>query len=157
VVFYDCVDSDCPFGPFGPPLLGRPETAGSRKVPKDPIRGAGASGLDKERRLKPALQAEARATTRGLKSGLSEGMAVPVQDIVVKRVNIRDAKTNLSRYLAELTPDQTLVAIVIGRWRKCDCFVKGNSWFLIHSSSLCPTRFGKPFGADEDSRRHLPG
>jgi antitoxin (DNA-binding transcriptional repressor) of toxin-antitoxin stability system len=27
----------------------------------------------------------------------------------VKRVNIHDAKTNLSRYLAELTPDQTLV------------------------------------------------
>jgi antitoxin (DNA-binding transcriptional repressor) of toxin-antitoxin stability system len=27
----------------------------------------------------------------------------------VKRVNIHDAKTNLSRYLAELTPDEVLV------------------------------------------------
>jgi antitoxin (DNA-binding transcriptional repressor) of toxin-antitoxin stability system len=32
-----------------------------------------------------------------------------VQNIVVKRVNIHDAKTNLSRYLAELTPGETLV------------------------------------------------
>jgi len=32
-----------------------------------------------------------------------------IQNIVVKRVNIHDAKTNLSRYLAELTPDETLV------------------------------------------------
>ncbi len=30
-------------------------------------------------------------------------------NIVMKRVNIHDAKTNLSRYLAELTPDETLV------------------------------------------------
>ena len=29
--------------------------------------------------------------------------------MVVKRVNIHDAKTNLSRYLAELTPDEPLV------------------------------------------------
>jgi antitoxin (DNA-binding transcriptional repressor) of toxin-antitoxin stability system len=27
----------------------------------------------------------------------------------VKRVNIHDAKTNLSRYLAEMTPDEALV------------------------------------------------
>ncbi len=32
-----------------------------------------------------------------------------VQNIVVKRVNIHDAKTNLSRYLAELTPGEALV------------------------------------------------
>jgi antitoxin (DNA-binding transcriptional repressor) of toxin-antitoxin stability system len=32
-----------------------------------------------------------------------------VHNIVVKRVNIHDAKTNLSRYLAELTPGETLV------------------------------------------------
>jgi antitoxin (DNA-binding transcriptional repressor) of toxin-antitoxin stability system len=32
-----------------------------------------------------------------------------VHNIVVKRVNIHDAKTNLSRYLAELTPGKTLV------------------------------------------------
>lgn len=30
-------------------------------------------------------------------------------NIVVKRVNIHDAKTNLSRYLAELGPGQSLV------------------------------------------------
>jgi len=30
-------------------------------------------------------------------------------DMVVKRVNIHDAKTNLSRYLAELAPGDTLV------------------------------------------------
>ncbi len=30
-------------------------------------------------------------------------------NIVVKQVNIHDAKTNLSRYLAELTPGDTLV------------------------------------------------
>lgn len=29
--------------------------------------------------------------------------------MVVKRVNIHDAKTNLSRYLAELTPGEALV------------------------------------------------
>jgi antitoxin (DNA-binding transcriptional repressor) of toxin-antitoxin stability system len=29
--------------------------------------------------------------------------------MVVKRVNIHDAKTNLSRYLAELTPGESLV------------------------------------------------
>jgi antitoxin (DNA-binding transcriptional repressor) of toxin-antitoxin stability system len=32
-----------------------------------------------------------------------------VQNIVLNRVNIHDAKTNLSRYLAELTPGETLV------------------------------------------------
>ena len=32
-----------------------------------------------------------------------------IHNIVVKRVNIHDAKTNLSRYLAELTPSQVLV------------------------------------------------
>ncbi len=32
-----------------------------------------------------------------------------VHNIVVKRVNIHDAKTNLSRYLAELTPGEPLV------------------------------------------------
>ena len=32
-----------------------------------------------------------------------------VHNMVVKRVNIHDAKTNLSRYLAELTPGGTLV------------------------------------------------
>jgi len=32
-----------------------------------------------------------------------------VHNIVVKRVNIHDAKTNLSRYLAELRSGQTLV------------------------------------------------
>ena len=32
-----------------------------------------------------------------------------VHNIVVKRVNIHDAKTNLSRYLAELMPGETLV------------------------------------------------
>jgi antitoxin (DNA-binding transcriptional repressor) of toxin-antitoxin stability system len=32
-----------------------------------------------------------------------------VHNIVVNRVNIHDAKTNLSRYLAELTPGETLV------------------------------------------------
>ena len=32
-----------------------------------------------------------------------------VHNIVVNRVNIHDAKTNLSRYLAELTPGKTLV------------------------------------------------
>ena len=32
-----------------------------------------------------------------------------VHNMVVKRVNIHDAKTNLSRYLAELTPGETLV------------------------------------------------
>jgi antitoxin (DNA-binding transcriptional repressor) of toxin-antitoxin stability system len=30
-------------------------------------------------------------------------------NIVVKRVNIHDAKTNLSRYLAELAPGETLI------------------------------------------------
>ena len=30
-------------------------------------------------------------------------------NLVVNRVNIRDAKTKLSRYLAELTPDEPLV------------------------------------------------
>jgi antitoxin (DNA-binding transcriptional repressor) of toxin-antitoxin stability system len=30
-------------------------------------------------------------------------------NIVVKRVNIHDAKTNLSRYLAELQPDDALL------------------------------------------------
>ncbi len=30
-------------------------------------------------------------------------------NIVVKRVNIHDAKTNLSRYLAELTPGEPLI------------------------------------------------
>jgi antitoxin (DNA-binding transcriptional repressor) of toxin-antitoxin stability system len=32
-----------------------------------------------------------------------------VHNIVVKRVNIHDAKTNLSRYLAELAPGEALV------------------------------------------------
>jgi antitoxin (DNA-binding transcriptional repressor) of toxin-antitoxin stability system len=32
-----------------------------------------------------------------------------VHNVVVKRVNIHDAKTNLSRYLAELTPGDVLV------------------------------------------------
>lgn len=32
-----------------------------------------------------------------------------VHNIVMKRVNIHDAKTNLSRYLAELTPGEALV------------------------------------------------
>jgi antitoxin (DNA-binding transcriptional repressor) of toxin-antitoxin stability system len=32
-----------------------------------------------------------------------------VHNVVVKRVNIHDAKTNLSRYLAELAPGATLV------------------------------------------------
>ena len=32
-----------------------------------------------------------------------------VHNVVVKRVNIHDAKTNLSRYLAELKPGETLV------------------------------------------------
>ena len=32
-----------------------------------------------------------------------------VHNIVVNRVNIHDAKTNLSRYLAELKPGETLV------------------------------------------------
>lgn len=32
-----------------------------------------------------------------------------VHHIVVNRVNIHDAETNLSRYLAELQPDETLV------------------------------------------------
>jgi antitoxin (DNA-binding transcriptional repressor) of toxin-antitoxin stability system len=32
-----------------------------------------------------------------------------VQNIVVKRVNVHDAKTNLSRYLAELASGETLV------------------------------------------------
>ena len=32
-----------------------------------------------------------------------------VHNIAVKRVNIHDAKTNLSRYLAELTPGEALV------------------------------------------------
>ena len=32
-----------------------------------------------------------------------------VHHIVAKRVNIHDAKTNLSRYLAELTPGEPLV------------------------------------------------
>jgi antitoxin (DNA-binding transcriptional repressor) of toxin-antitoxin stability system len=32
-----------------------------------------------------------------------------VHNITVNRVNIHDAKTNLSRYLAELTPGETLV------------------------------------------------
>ena len=32
-----------------------------------------------------------------------------VHNVVVKRVNIHDAKTNLSRYLAELAPGETLV------------------------------------------------
>jgi antitoxin (DNA-binding transcriptional repressor) of toxin-antitoxin stability system len=32
-----------------------------------------------------------------------------VHNMVVKRVNIHDAKTHLSRYLAELTPGETLV------------------------------------------------
>jgi len=32
-----------------------------------------------------------------------------VHNVVVKRVNIHDAKTNLSRYLAELTPGEALV------------------------------------------------
>jgi antitoxin (DNA-binding transcriptional repressor) of toxin-antitoxin stability system len=32
-----------------------------------------------------------------------------IHNIVVNRVNIHDAKTNLSRYLAELTPGKTLV------------------------------------------------
>lgn len=32
-----------------------------------------------------------------------------VHDRVVKRVNIHDAKTNLSRYLSELTPGEPLV------------------------------------------------
>ena len=32
-----------------------------------------------------------------------------VHNIVMNRVNIHDAKTNLSRYLAELTPGETLV------------------------------------------------
>jgi antitoxin (DNA-binding transcriptional repressor) of toxin-antitoxin stability system len=32
-----------------------------------------------------------------------------VDNVVVKRVNIHDAKTNLSRYLAELTPGEALV------------------------------------------------
>jgi len=32
-----------------------------------------------------------------------------VHNIVVKRVNVHDAKTNLSRYLAELTPGEALL------------------------------------------------
>ena len=32
-----------------------------------------------------------------------------IHNLVVKRVNIHDAKTNLSRYLAELTPGEALV------------------------------------------------
>ena len=32
-----------------------------------------------------------------------------IHNIVVKQVNIHDAKTNLSRYLAELTPGEALV------------------------------------------------
>jgi antitoxin (DNA-binding transcriptional repressor) of toxin-antitoxin stability system len=32
-----------------------------------------------------------------------------VHNIVLKKVNIHDAKTNLSRYLAELAPGETLV------------------------------------------------
>ena len=32
-----------------------------------------------------------------------------VHNMVVKKVNIHDAKTNLSRYLAELAPGETLV------------------------------------------------
>lgn len=32
-----------------------------------------------------------------------------VHNIVVKRVNIHDAKTNLSRYLAELTPGEAML------------------------------------------------
>jgi antitoxin (DNA-binding transcriptional repressor) of toxin-antitoxin stability system len=32
-----------------------------------------------------------------------------VQNIVVKRANIHETKTNLSRYLAELTPGEPLV------------------------------------------------
>jgi antitoxin (DNA-binding transcriptional repressor) of toxin-antitoxin stability system len=32
-----------------------------------------------------------------------------IHNIIVNRVNIHDAKTNLSRYLAELTPGKTLV------------------------------------------------
>jgi antitoxin (DNA-binding transcriptional repressor) of toxin-antitoxin stability system len=32
-----------------------------------------------------------------------------IHNIVVKQVNIHDAKTHLSRYLAELTPGETLV------------------------------------------------
>ena len=32
-----------------------------------------------------------------------------IHNMVVKRVNIHDAKTNLSRYLAELKPSETLV------------------------------------------------
>jgi len=32
-----------------------------------------------------------------------------IHNMVVKRVNIHDAKTNLSRYLAELTPGESLV------------------------------------------------
>ena len=34
-----------------------------------------------------------------------------VHNIVVKRVNIHDAKTNLSRYLAELTPGEDTGAL----------------------------------------------
>jgi antitoxin (DNA-binding transcriptional repressor) of toxin-antitoxin stability system len=32
-----------------------------------------------------------------------------IHNIIVNRVNIHDAKTNLSRYLAELAPGKTLV------------------------------------------------
>ena len=45
-------------------------------------------------------------------SGLARGIDLVyflVHNIVVKRVNIHDAKTNLSRYLAELTPGEALV------------------------------------------------
>ena len=32
-----------------------------------------------------------------------------IHNVVMKKVNIHDAKTNLSRYIAELTPGETLV------------------------------------------------
>ena len=71
----------------------------------------------------------------------------------MKRVNIHDAKTNLSRYLAELTPGEALVlcnrnqpVAELRSLRKKRFASRGsarpgaNSWFPIRSSNPCPTK-----------------
>ena len=71
--------------------------------------------------------------------------------MVVKRVNIHDAKTNLSRYLAELKPGEVLVLCNRNRpvaelrtLKKKRLVIPGSAWrkanlrLPIRSSSPCP-------------------
>ena len=63
-----------------------------------------------------------------------------IHNAVVKKVNIHDAETHLSRYLAELSADEPLVLCnrnqPVAELRSI-CR-KANSWFPIRLTGACP-------------------